>query len=212
RRRFFGPLRMTGANCSAKEAQAAPDHATPHLKAPDGAIRPISWADLGNAAAAGAINASARDMANWLRFQLADGAFEGERLVAAAPFKETRTPQMVVRQEGRWKVFYPEKSTSLLSYGLGWFVHDYRGRLAVSHGGTIDGFRTQTLLAPKDRCGVIVMGNLTPSQFPEALTKALLDRLLGLPPEDWTAFYREQEQKQHDDQAATQKKREAARK
>jgi CubicO group peptidase (beta-lactamase class C family) len=174
---------------------------------PGGEVRAVAWSDIDNAAGAGCINASARDMANWLRFQLADGAFDGKRLIAAEALRETRTPQMVVRQEGRWKVFFPERGTTLLTYGLGWFVHDHRGRFAASHGGTLDGFRAQVLLAPKDGCGVVVLANLAPSHFTEALSKSLLDHLLGLPKEDWTAFYRQQEDKQETEYNDRLKKR-----
>jgi CubicO group peptidase (beta-lactamase class C family) len=207
RKRIFEPLGMRSASCTAKEAEAAPEHSTPHTRLPGGEVRPVPWADIDNAGGAGCVNASARDMANWLRFQLADGTFDGKRLVAAGALRETRTPQMVVRQEGRWKVFFPESATTLLTYGLGWFVHDHRGRLAVSHGGTLDGFRAQTLLSPKDGCGVVVFANLAPSHFTEALSKSLLDHLLGLPKEDWNAFYRQQEEKQETEYNDRLKKR-----
>jgi hypothetical protein len=119
---------------------------------------------------------------------------------------------MVVRQEGRWKVFFPEKATKHLAYGLGWFVHDHRGHRVVSHGGTLPGFRAQTVLAPEAKCGVVVFGNLGPSNFPEALSKTLLDHLLGLPAEDWNAYYKEQEAKAESDRLEAKKKREATRK
>ena len=175
RKRIFEPLGMKTAYCSAREALANPDHAVPHNRHTDGKIGPVDRADVDSVRAAGSINASARDMGQWLRFQLADGRIDGKRLVPSAVLKETRTAQMVVRQEGRWKIFYPEKSTRHLSYGLGWFVHDYRGHFACSHGGTLDGFRAQTVLVPEQKLGVVVFGNLTPSTFPEALTKTLVD-------------------------------------
>jgi CubicO group peptidase (beta-lactamase class C family) len=189
RSRIFEPLGMKSACCSAREAMANPDHAIPHNRFPNNEIASVKRADVDSVRAAGSINASVRDLGQWLRFQLADGAIDGKRLIPAGTLKETRTAQMIVRHEGRWKIFFPEKATRHLSYGLGWFVHDYRGQFACSHGGTLDGFRAQTVLIPDKKLGVVVLGNLTPSTFPEALTKMIVDQLIGLPKEDWNAHY-----------------------
>src|SRR5205823_6298685 len=140
RTRIFEPLGMKTTYCSAREALANPDHAIPHNRHPDGRITPVARENVDSVRAAGSINASVRDLAQWLRFQLADGKIDDKRVIPASVLKETRTAQMVVRQEGRWKTFFPEKSTHHLNYGLGWFVHDYRGQFANSHGGTLDGF------------------------------------------------------------------------
>ena len=212
RTRIFEPLGMKTAYCSAREALANPDHAVPHERHPDGTITPVARADVDSVRAAGSINASVRDMGQWLRFQLAEGRIDGKRLVQSSSLKETRTAQMVVRQEGRWKVFFPEKSTRHLSYGLGWFVHDYRGQFVCSHGGTLDGFRAQTAIVPDKKFGVVVFGNLTPSTFPEALSKALLDKLLELPAEDWNGFYKKEDAKAETDRLEAFKKREKERK
>lgn len=212
RTRIFEPLGMKTACTSAREALANPDHAIPHNRHPDGTIGPVARADVDSVRAAGSINASVRDMAQWLRFQLAGGAIDKRRLLPANVLNETRTAQMVVRREGRWKVFFPDKSTRHLSYGLGWFIHDYRGHFAASHGGTLDGFRAQIMLLPDDKLGVVVFGNLTPSSFPEALSKLLIDKFLDLPPEDWTDFYKGQDRQTEETRVSNEKKREKDRK
>lgn len=195
RQRIFKPLGMKTAVCTPTEALAQANLAQPHVMEKDGKLFVDTWEEMDNAAAmgAGAINANVRDMAQWVLFNLGDGTFDGKRLVKAATLKELHTAQAVVRREGRWKTFYPDKETELLCYGLGWFVHDHRGRFAVSHGGTLSGFRSHVLLAPKDKCGVVVLVNRGVTFLPEALAKTLLDRLLGLPDEDWLKFYRGQQ-------------------
>jgi N-acyl-D-aspartate/D-glutamate deacylase/CubicO group peptidase (beta-lactamase class C family) len=212
RTRIFEPLGMKSAYCSAREALADPDHAIPHNRHKDGKIAPVARADVDSVRGAGSINASARAMAQWLRFQLADGTLDGKKLIPSATLTETRTAQMVVRREGRWKIFYPDKATRHLSYGLGWFVHDYRGHFACSHGGTLDGFRAQAMLIPDKKLGVVVFGNLTPSTFPEALSKTLIDTMLGLPSEDWNAYYKAQDSIQELSWFTEAATREAARK
>ncbi|HKB06249.1 MAG TPA: serine hydrolase, partial [Gemmataceae bacterium] len=212
RTRVFEPLGMKSTYTMARDALANPDHAIPHNRHPDGTIGPVARADVDSVRAAGSINSSARDMAQWLRLQLADGAIDKKRLLPANALTETKTAQMVVRREGRWKVFFPDKATRHLSYGLGWFVHDYRGHFAVSHGGTLDGFRAQVVLIPDQKLGVVVFGNLTPSSFPEALSKSLIDKVLGLPSEDWNAHYKGQDRQTELTRLSDLKRKEANRK
>jgi N-acyl-D-amino-acid deacylase len=207
RQRILEPLGMKTASCTGREAIE-----TGNNRHVDGKIGPVHRENVDSVRGAGSINASARDMSQWLRFQLADGAIDGKRLLPAGVLKETRKSQMVVRQEGRWLTFFPEKSTRFLSYGLGWFVHDYRGQVAVSHGGTLDGFRAQTFLIPDKKLGIVVFGNLTPSRFPEALSKTLTDLMLGLADEDWNAFYTKSDVKAEADRRDALKKHEKERK
>lgn len=184
RRRIFDPLGMKSASLSVIEAQKAADHATPHIKR-GAKIETMPWRNLDNVGPAGSINASVRDLASWIRFQLGDGSYEGRRLVSAQNLREMHTPQMTIRIEGRWKIFFPESVTSQLNYGLGWFITDYRGEHLVMHGGTIDGFRASIVLVPKKGIGIAVLANLNQSQMPEAACYTLLDRLIGLPAVDW---------------------------
>jgi len=213
RKRIFEPLKMSNACCTSREAEANPDHAAPHFRDSFGHIAPIAFYQIPLAHGAGSIYASARDMANWLRFQLAEGTFNGKRLLPAAVLRETRTAQMVVRQVGGERARFPSETTRHLAYGLGWYVHDHRGHLLVSHGGTsLDGFRSETAFAPDAHCGVVVFGNLAPSRFTEMVSKTLLDHLLGLPSNDWTSFYRKQEAKAEADFKEQLKKRAEAKK
>ncbi len=193
-KRIFDPLGMKSANFSALKAEQSPDHASPHSK--QGAvIEVIKWRNLDNVGPAGSINASARDLSNWIRLHLNDGVFDGKRLISSENLRETHTPQMVIRNEGRWRLFFPESETSQLSYGLGWFINDYRGHKLVMHGGTIDGFRACVMLVPKSKVGVAVLVNLAGSQMPEATCYNIVDLLLGLPKKDWNAYISEEAKK-----------------
>src|SRR5687767_15302554 len=42
-------------------------------------------------------SSSARDMGNWIRFQLANGSFDGKQLVDPEQLAETKTPHTVIR-------------------------------------------------------------------------------------------------------------------
>jgi CubicO group peptidase (beta-lactamase class C family) len=186
-RRIFDQLGMKSANFSTLRSEKAADHALPHAKQGT-EVKIIPWRNIDNVGPAGSINASVRDLSNWIRLHLNEGVVDGRRLISAENLREMHTPQMVIRLEGRWKLFFPESDTLQLSYGLGWFINDYRGRKLVMHGGTIDGFRAAVMLEPKAKIGVAVLANLTGTQMPEATCYNVMDLLLGLEKKDWNAY------------------------
>ncbi|MDX2040660.1 MAG: serine hydrolase [Acidobacteriota bacterium] len=185
-KRIFDPLGMKSASLSTTVAEKSSDHATPHQKR-GATIDTIAWRNIDNVGPAGSINASVRDLSNWIRLHLNEGEVDGKRLISAENVREMHTPQMVIRNEGRWQLFFPPTETSQLSYGLGWFINDYRGHKLVMHGGTIDGFRASIVLIPKAKLGVAVLANLNGTQMPEAACYNVVDLLLGLPKKDWNA-------------------------
>jgi hypothetical protein len=183
---------MKTACFSTTVALKNPDHAKPHRRDDDRKVIAFPWDNIDNVAPAGAINASVRDLSQWLRVQLGGGYVESKRIIAPSSIKEMHTPQKEVRLEGRWPITFPAEVTNLAAYGLGWFVTDYRGRLCVSHGGTLEGFRAQTLLFPKEKFGLVVLSNLGGNRLPESLSKSICDLLLDIPEKerkDWNAHY-----------------------
>jgi CubicO group peptidase (beta-lactamase class C family) len=138
-------------------------------------------------APAGTIKSSARDMVQWIRFHLNDGLVDGKRLVSAEALNETKSPQTIVPLVGDAKEENPE--TNLSAYGMAWRVQDYRGELLISHGGALNGFRTQVDLLPKQHAGFVVMANLGRGLAVIAMRNALADMLLGKPARDWNGYY-----------------------
>ena len=85
------------------------------------------------------------------------------------------------------KVFFPDSMQ--LSYGLGWFVQDYRGHQLIIHAGDIDGFATMVVLIPEIRTGyfaVINMGSL----YRQVLSYQIADHLLHLPDAGWSERFK----------------------
>lgn len=183
-KRLLTPLGMSTATLSTTAIEATKDHATPHTKR-DNKIVTIPWRNIDNIAPAGSINASARDLTSWMLLNLQQGTFDGKRILSPATVREIQMPQMVVRLEGRWKIFFPEPEVTQLSYGFGWFIASYRGLKFVGHGGTIDGFRAQVGLVPSEGIGVAVLTNLNGTQLPEAVVWNVVDYLTGLEKRDW---------------------------
>jgi CubicO group peptidase (beta-lactamase class C family) len=183
RDRILTPLGMTHSNTSVTALEGLPDVATPHDEIDD-TVRAIPYFNLDLIAPAGSINSSVLDMARWVRFQLAGGKVGGKPLVSAAAFGETRTPQSIVPLEGFWKIAIQD--AHLLNYGLGWYLHDYHGRVIVQHGGNIDGMSALVALLPEERTGLVVLSNLDGNDLTYALMYRVFDAYLGRPPKDWS--------------------------
>jgi CubicO group peptidase (beta-lactamase class C family) len=46
------------------------------------------------------------------------------------------------------------------AYGLGWSLHDYRGRSVTTHGGWTDGMLSRVALVPSEHLGLVVLTNI----------------------------------------------------
>jgi len=150
-------------------------------------VKIVPWLNNDNIGPAGSINASARDMAKWVRFQLGDGTFEGKRLLAAAQLREPHVQQIVMSHQHEYlESLFPDPN--FFTYGFGWFINDYRNHVVVWHGGNTAGFTAQVCLVPKAKLGLVILCNLEGSLMPYALQHSLLDQLLGLPKKDWNAW------------------------
>jgi CubicO group peptidase (beta-lactamase class C family) len=184
RDRIFNPLGMTASNTSVTLLDRLPNVATPYDEIDD-TVRTISYFNLDAAGPAGSINSNVRDMAQWVRFQLAGGKVRGKPLLSAAAFDETHSPQTIVPLEGFWRI--SAQDAHLLTYGMGWFLHDYHGRLIVQHGGNIDGMSALVALMPEEQTGLVVLTNLDQNDLTYALMYRVFDAYLKRPPKDWSA-------------------------
>jgi CubicO group peptidase (beta-lactamase class C family) len=185
-RRILKPLGMTSTSTSVRALNGVSNLAAPHDRIA-GRVQPIRWPNYDNLAGAGAINSNVTDMARWLRMQLNNGTFNGTRIISDSVISEMHTPQTVIRMGRETRELFPE--THFIAYGLGWSLRDYRGRKLVGHGGVLDGMRTEVLLAPEERLGVVVMANLDGTNLPNAIAYRVIDSYLGEPVRDWSEAY-----------------------
>ncbi len=187
RERIFGPLGMGETNTSVRDLTGRPDVATPHRDVED-TLRIISWHNIDNIAPAGSINSTAADMIKWVRFQLAQGKVGERQLVSPAALAETHTPQQVVPITADAKALNPY--THMMTYGMGWFVQDYRGRELDQHGGNIDGMSALVAIMPEEKLGLVILTNANGSPLPTIVMNRVLDAFLGAELRDWSAAYR----------------------
>jgi CubicO group peptidase (beta-lactamase class C family) len=177
--RILGPLGMTATLFSVRDMQAAPNHATPYIDWGDGP-EAMAFHDAGILGPAGEIVSSANDLSKWLLFNLARGQAGGRRLVDPAQLARIQSPQVTLPRATR------EKEVLLQSYGMGWFLDAWRGFLHVHHGGVLYGFSSHVSFLPTENVGLVVLANLNGTPLPTILEGYVYDRLLGLPPTDWT--------------------------
>ncbi|MCA1573520.1 MAG: serine hydrolase, partial [Acidobacteria bacterium] len=208
RQRIFTPLGMTASNTSVKDLKGADNVSSPHAKIED-KVEVIAWRNIDNIAPAGSINSSVVDMAQWVRLQLVQGEYQKQRLLSSGAAKEMQTSQTVIRAEPPYSLLYPE--AHFLNYGLGWFLHDFRGRKVVEHGGAIDGMRAQVAMIPEEKLGLVILTNMHGTTLPLALMYRIFDAYLGAPPRDWGANMLKTIKSFEEQGKAAQKKSEAER-
>jgi len=181
-KRIFEPLGMTSTITSMpspKEQNVASPHVAPH-----DSLRALARSSLDDIAPAGSINSNARDMAQWLRFQLADGVVNGKRLVSSAALKMTHSPQTII---GAGELGPVDSLVTFSTYGMGWIVENYRHELVWQHGGNTLGMTAAVGMMPEHKFGVVVLSNMAGSQLPGILMRYIFERQLKLPPRDVSA-------------------------
>jgi CubicO group peptidase (beta-lactamase class C family) len=182
--RLLDPIGMTRTTTSLAALAEIDNVATPHAK--HGEVDQVdAYLSMDNAGAAGSLNSTAADMGRWLLVQLDGGRIDGKEIVPPAVLAATRvphTPMPVAENDPLGRHFQ--------SYGLGWVLHDYRGRGVVTHSGGLPGMTSRVMMVPQERVGVVV---LTSSESPASFLVAIdvVDAYLGGPTQDHLAIVQE---------------------
>ncbi|HEX5889265.1 MAG TPA: serine hydrolase [Pyrinomonadaceae bacterium] len=166
--RIFKPLGMKNSDTTAAAMQKSKDYSLGYDYNPTTKqTRHLPQREIPAAAPAGAINSSARDMAQWLRLMLANGSINGKRLVSEKNFDELVRKQVNV--------------AGAVDYGLGWFLRKWNGHKVVEHGGNIDGFNSQVALMPDQKLGFVLLTNVTASSLGGVAMNTIWRSLVGEP-------------------------------
>lgn len=169
RKGLLTPLGMDGVTCTYEAATADPAMATGYSWDDDKqSWKALPMRSVDAVAPAGAINASANEMAQWLRFQLAHGAIGDDRLLSEGTFLETWKPQIEM-QPG-------------VQYALGWMISDWQGHRVVHHAGGIDGFTAQVAILPDDDLAYVLLMNLSGAALSETSRELVFDAMVS----DWS--------------------------
>ncbi len=185
--RLFRPLKMETASYGIDGLQGAGSWARPHTRKrqTDPALPPHPWTLMDvktpyyGTPAAGGVNASIRDMAQWANAQLGHrpDVLPADALsLIHAPLVDTPTETRRMREVA------PGLRAS--QYALGWRVYDYAGHRVIVHGGSVDGYGAHIMFVPERDTGIVVLSN-TRAQRVWAIAPMFLELTFGLPPRDW---------------------------
>ena len=184
RTRIFVPLGMNESEALVSQIKGKANVAMPHAIIRD-TVRAVPIKTTDGVAPAGSVWSSVSDMSKWMRFILDSGRVGSKRLISTTNFREMVTPQI---RAGA--ATYPALELSAphsFSYGLGWFVQDYQGKVVWMHTGSIDGMSAIVGLLPEDRVGVFVLGNIDHIELRHALMYKVFDMYGTGATRDWSA-------------------------
>lgn len=175
--RILKRINMDRSVTSVRDLISQGNFATPHKTHLDRS-EPIAWVNWDTMAAAGGIVSSARDMAQWMRFQIRQGNWDGGQLISVDAMHEMTQPYTPIRVPSTVSQRIPQ--TLYRSYGLGWSLSDYNGRKVVGHGGGYDGMYSHQMLMPGEGFGIIVLSNSMTS-LPNTICNMAMDWATGRP-------------------------------
>lgn len=165
--KIFEPLGMSTASSDHESLVATQNFATPY------SIRSGRWhaekinQKYYNAIAAGGVNASALDMAKWMRFLLG----HNPEVLSAEALAKVFEP--IVEITGHHKYYQKWEGHKASFYGLGWRIHEFADPATalisrmLHHGGSVSEYRAEIALFPEEDTGVTILFN---SQSPLAQT------------------------------------------
>ena len=174
--RIFTPLGMFNTYADYTKIPAKNSRTTPHFKDTDNGdtIKAINYLTDDNVGAAGGVWSCADDISKWLRFLLDSTKVNSKQLLKAETFTELFKPQAIVPEPQ----FYPTTKLTKphwTTYGLGWFQHDYRGKMVQFHTGSLAGLVAICGMIPDDHTAVYIFGNLDHSEIRHALMYKAFD-------------------------------------
>src|SRR5690348_5269378 len=181
-KRIFHPLGMNDATYGRVALEASKDWARPHARRGHAWVPiPIKEAYYHVPAAAG-VNASIKDMTQWLIAQMGERPdVLTDKLLATVHTPLVETPSE--RRATPWRRARLDDA----QYALGWRVYDYAGQTLIYHAGAVQGYRSMIAFFPKYRFGAVMLWNCE-CALPSGLMPMLLDRYLGLHQVDWAGL------------------------
>ncbi|BCH27494.1 serine hydrolase [Mesorhizobium sp. L-8-3] len=176
--RLYRPLGMNSTSSRHADFVERANRATLHIEV-DGAWAAKVERDPDAQAPAGGVSSTVRDLAQWMRLELAAGAVDGKPVIAADALEQTHVPLMA---RGSNPV---TGGTSF--YGLGWNVEFGRHGLSWGHAGAFSvGARSLVTLFPKEELGIVILANAFPTGVPEGLSDSFADLVFdGTIGKDW---------------------------
>lgn len=178
-KRLFFPLGMKTASYGRDALESNKSWARPHRRAGSGWVPFEPKEAYYRVAPAAGVNASLRDMEQWLIAQM------GGRPDVLSPslldvLHAPGVPTPVELHSMPWR----SARLSSANYALGWRVFTYAGQTLIFHAGEVESYRTLIAFFPKYHIGMVTLVD-SPGPIPFELMPMVFDELLGLPHVDW---------------------------
>ena len=197
-RRILKPLDMTRSSTTLEGIVKEKNAVVPHTRI-NGEVVAVDYRGYDNMAPAVSINSTANDMAHYILMLLSGGRYKERQVLSPGMVYELTKSQMLIHVP-----YVPpqleETRPMFASYGLGWFVQDYKKRKMAVHGGQIDGLFSLVILMPELKLGMAVMINQEEEGLLDAITNRIMDYYIDPEAEhkDWIPVYLELERMMDD--------------
>ncbi len=183
--RIYNPLGMTETYAYKSQTAGQENRAEAHERIKGEIIR-IEQSEADSIGPAGSMWSSVSDMSKWIQFLLDSARVNGQTLIQPGTYSELFTPQHLIPARS----FYPSRLLTKphwTSYGMGWFQHDYRGKMVQFHTGSLSGMVAILGMIPEEGIGVYIMANLDHVEIRHALMYTVFDLFLeGEITRDWS--------------------------
>ncbi len=166
--RIFTPLGMTGSSADYESYKTAKDVASPHMYKvttdgslvsepipTDSPMRSMTYLQPG----AGGINSNIHDMANWLRFQMGNGTFNGQRLISYENLNYVHSPKTPTSANMQDVTFYCQ----------GWIWQETKYGPLIWHNGAVGGYHSCIGYSPREKVGIVILTNNVESSLADAM-------------------------------------------
>lgn len=184
--RLFRPLGMT-YTVAERTLSTTSNITRPHFPV-DGDIKVLDYEKSTRIGAAGGVWSNAEDMTKWVQTLLDSAKYAGGRLVKPETFRELFKPQTIAPTDE-----YPTFSVlkpHWVTYSLGWFQIDYRGKMVNFHTGSLAGLTAIIGLLQEEKFGVYIFGNYDHAEVRHALMYKSFDHFVLGDGRDWNAEFK----------------------
>jgi CubicO group peptidase (beta-lactamase class C family) len=197
RERIFSRLAMQRSQTCCADAASLDNRSGGHTLIPQGMlvnsstmigdVVEVPWQNIGNEPA-GSIVSSARELGAWLLMLLSQGQYADKSLIQLATLAQLHQPQTVsihVDQSPFAPLYLLGSPTHFWSYGLGFYIIDYRGHKMIIGGGQIRGMNSLFVLLPELNAGYSILVNVNSTAAHFAISNGIADVLIGGARRDW---------------------------
>ncbi|MDD2583372.1 MAG: serine hydrolase [Bacteroidales bacterium] len=185
---LFKPLEMssstTGKNAYFNNERLAKGHR--HYKEGDSikfklredTLRGYAW--LSAIAPAGFVVTTAKDMGNWLKMNINNGVFNGNRVISKESHSFLTTPQTITSSD----------SVTINNYAQGWTVEQGPSGRLIRHTGLAYGYTALVAQMPELNMGIAILTNAGNTTTPHmAIAREIVELVSNTDNRDWVEHY-----------------------